>query len=136
MLGLTPVTDDPLPPTTSAPDLLAHAKGKEGNFKYIPNGIPGVETRLPLLFCNGVEEGRISAERFVELTSTNRTYILPFSCSSSFSSSRCEALDSRTLSSSPCSLLTVDHVALRQRPSSTACTRKRAVCCPVQTPTS
>lgn len=33
-------------------------------------GCPGVETRLPLLFNYGVETGRITAERFVELTST------------------------------------------------------------------
>ncbi|WVQ80857.1 hypothetical protein IAT38_002964 [Cryptococcus sp. DSM 104549] len=44
--------------------------GKTGHFKYIPNGCPGVETRLPLLFNNGLMPGRISPERFVELTST------------------------------------------------------------------
>lgn len=40
------------------------------NFTQIPNGLPGIETRLPLAFTNGVAEGRISAERFVELTAT------------------------------------------------------------------
>lgn len=38
---------------------------------HVPNGIPGVETRLPLLFSEGVGKGRISLNRFVELTSTN-----------------------------------------------------------------
>ncbi len=45
--------------------------GKEVPFPYIPNGIPGIETRLPLLFSEGVLKGRISINRFVELTSTN-----------------------------------------------------------------
>ena len=37
----------------------------------MPNGIPGVETRLPILFSEGVVKGRISLERFVALTATN-----------------------------------------------------------------
>ncbi len=41
------------------------------NFTRIPNGLPGIETRLPLLFTHGVKTGRISATRFVELVSTN-----------------------------------------------------------------
>jgi dihydropyrimidinase len=41
------------------------------NFTRIPNGLPGIETRLPLLFSNGVKGGRIAASRFVELVSTN-----------------------------------------------------------------
>ena len=41
------------------------------SFKWVPNGIPGVETRLPILFSEGVSKKRISLERFVELTSTN-----------------------------------------------------------------
>lgn len=46
------------------------------NFRHIPNGIPGVETRLPILFSQGVRTGRISLERFVALTATNhaKTY--------------------------------------------------------------
>jgi dihydropyrimidinase len=45
--------------------------GKEVAFRYIPNGIPGLETRLPLLYSEGVLKGRISVNRFVELTATN-----------------------------------------------------------------
>lgn len=41
------------------------------SFKWVPNGIPGVETRLPILFSEGVIKGRISLQRFVALTSTN-----------------------------------------------------------------
>ncbi|MBO9101500.1 MULTISPECIES: dihydropyrimidinase [unclassified Rhizobium] len=45
-------------------------KGKR-NFRWIPNGIPGVETRLPILFSEGVGKGRIDLNRFVALSSTN-----------------------------------------------------------------
>ena len=45
--------------------------GQEVSFRHIPNGIPGIETRLPLLFSHGVLDGRITINRFVELTSTN-----------------------------------------------------------------
>ncbi|RKP57686.1 dihydropyrimidinase [Pararobbsia silviterrae] len=50
--------------------------GEEAAFPYIPNGIPGLETRLPLLYSEGVMTGRLSIHRFVELTSTNpaKTY--------------------------------------------------------------
>jgi dihydropyrimidinase len=39
-------------------------------FTKIPNGLPGLETRLPLLY-KGVEEGRISIYDFVRVTSSN-----------------------------------------------------------------
>ncbi|KAF5374973.1 hypothetical protein D9758_000237 [Tetrapyrgos nigripes] len=42
-----------------------------GNFRTIPNGLPGVETRTPLLWSEGVLKGRITPQRFVELNSTN-----------------------------------------------------------------
>ncbi|WP_337269909.1 dihydropyrimidinase [Oryzifoliimicrobium ureilyticus] len=50
-------------------------KGKR-NFRHIPNGIPGVETRLPILFSQGVMAGRIDLSRFVAITATNhaKTY--------------------------------------------------------------
>ncbi|WP_428688136.1 amidohydrolase family protein, partial [Roseibium sp.] len=41
------------------------------SFKWVPNGIPGIETRLPILFSEGVSKGRITPERFVALTATN-----------------------------------------------------------------
>jgi dihydropyrimidinase len=40
-----------------------------GDFSKIPNGIPGVEHRLDLIF-QGVDQGEISLERWVEITST------------------------------------------------------------------
>lgn len=45
--------------------------GSERSFRHIPNGIPGVETRLPILFSEGVIKGRISLSRFAALTATN-----------------------------------------------------------------
>ena len=40
------------------------------NFAKIPNGAPGVETRLPLVFDGGVRGKGMSLNRFVQLTST------------------------------------------------------------------
>jgi dihydropyrimidinase len=41
-----------------------------GDFSKIPNGAPGVETRLALLYDGGVRAGRISLQRWVEICST------------------------------------------------------------------
>lgn len=46
------------------------ARGKD-RFDLIPGGIAGVETRAALLFGEGVGKGRLTAERFVEVMSTN-----------------------------------------------------------------
>ncbi|WP_232372637.1 dihydropyrimidinase [Acuticoccus mangrovi] len=50
-------------------------KGRN-DFRHIPNGIPGVETRLSILFSEGVMKGRIDLPRFVAMTATNhaKTY--------------------------------------------------------------
>ncbi len=45
--------------------------GGEAPFSRVPNGIPGLETRLPLLFSEGVMKDRIDITTFVALTSTN-----------------------------------------------------------------
>jgi dihydropyrimidinase len=46
------------------------------SFRWVPNGIPGIETRLPILFSEGVVKGRIDLNRFVALSATNhaKTY--------------------------------------------------------------
>jgi dihydropyrimidinase len=41
------------------------------DFSRIPNGAPGIETRMSLVYDGGVRAGRISLNRFVELTSTS-----------------------------------------------------------------
>ena len=43
----------------------------EGRFDKVPNGMPGVEPRLTLLYTEGVRKGRISLPRLVSLTATN-----------------------------------------------------------------
>lgn len=45
--------------------------GADASFDRIPNGIPGLAARLPLLFSEGVSAGRITPEQFVRLTSTH-----------------------------------------------------------------
>ncbi|MGB3555872.1 MAG: dihydropyrimidinase [Jannaschia sp.] len=47
-----------------------HPRGLR-SFRWVPNGIPGVETSLPILFSEGVSKGRIDLGRFVALSSTN-----------------------------------------------------------------
>ena len=50
-------------------------KGKADIFKA-PSGIPGVETRIPLLFSEGVLKKRIDIKRFVQLIATNPARIM------------------------------------------------------------
>lgn len=45
--------------------------GENAPFKKVPNGVPGLEVRLPLLFSEGVNKGRISLAKFVSLSATN-----------------------------------------------------------------
>lgn len=53
--------------------------GDAPTFKQIPNGIPGLQWRMPLLFDAMVSQGRLGLNKFVELTSTApaRIYNLP-----------------------------------------------------------
>ena len=41
-----------------------------GDFRKVPNGLPGIEDRLDLLHDGGVVAGRITRERWVEIVST------------------------------------------------------------------
>ncbi len=45
------------------------------DFSQIPNGAPGVENRMSLVFNGGVVQGRISLNKFVDLTSTSAAKI-------------------------------------------------------------
>jgi dihydropyrimidinase len=53
--------------------------GPNPNFKQIANGMPGLESRLPLLFDAMVSKGRLGLAKFVELTATApaKIYNLP-----------------------------------------------------------
>ncbi|HTH79063.1 MAG TPA: dihydropyrimidinase [Ramlibacter sp.] len=46
-------------------------KGDATTFKDMANGVPGIQVRMPLLFSEGVGQGRITLNEFVALTSTN-----------------------------------------------------------------
>ena len=48
--------------------------GKD-DFSKIPNGHPAIEHRMELLFSEGVNKGRITLQKFVEVTSTNAAKI-------------------------------------------------------------
>jgi dihydropyrimidinase len=41
------------------------------DFTKIPNGLPGVETLMPILYSEGVRKGRLSLNQFIQITSTN-----------------------------------------------------------------
>lgn len=58
------------------PVVDAQASSSVPTFAQIPNGLPGIETRLPLLFSAATDPAvpagrKLSLPRFVELTSTN-----------------------------------------------------------------
>ena len=50
--------------------LYSKQQGRE-DFSKIPNGAPGIETRVALMFDGGVRTGRISLNRWVELIATS-----------------------------------------------------------------
>lgn len=62
--------------TDHAPFTLEQKKMGEKDFSKIPNGMPGIEHRLELIFSEGVVKGRISLNKFIEITSTNAAKIL------------------------------------------------------------
>lgn len=63
--GNTPILYEGQPVAIPGKELGAH------DFTKIPNGLPAVGDRLPILWTYGVKAGRISANQFVALTSTN-----------------------------------------------------------------
>ena len=57
--------------TDHCPFCMKEKRLGDGDFSKIPNGAPGIETRMSLVYDGGVRTGRISLNRFVELTSTS-----------------------------------------------------------------
>jgi len=47
----------------------------KNDFSKIPNGHPAIENRVELLFSEGVQKGKISLQKFVEVSSTNAAKI-------------------------------------------------------------
>lgn len=63
------ITSDHSPTSFGGAKGKLHA-GPEPDFPQIPNGIPGLAARLPIVFTEGVARGRIDPMRFVDLVST------------------------------------------------------------------
>ncbi len=57
--------------TDHCPFMMAQKKRGLHDFRLIANGAGGVEHRMELLYTYGVQAGRISLERFVEVTAAN-----------------------------------------------------------------
>ena len=57
--------------TDHCPFCMKEKELGKNDFSKIPNGAPGIETRMSLVYDGGVRPGRISLNRFVELTSTS-----------------------------------------------------------------
>ena len=64
-----------MPPSSTTTCAARSCRAPHKSFRKIPNGVPGVETRLPLLFSEGVNKGRITLQQFVALSSTNAAKI-------------------------------------------------------------
>jgi dihydropyrimidinase len=56
--------------TDHCPFCMDQKRMGEQDFSKIPNGAPGIEHRMELMYSEGVLKNRISLNRFVELTST------------------------------------------------------------------
>ncbi|MGB4848504.1 MAG: dihydropyrimidinase [Saprospiraceae bacterium] len=61
--------------TDHCPFMWAQKLMGEHDFSKIPNGHPAIENRMELLFSEGVQKGRITLNKFVEVTSTNAAKI-------------------------------------------------------------
>ncbi|HRS54267.1 MAG TPA: dihydropyrimidinase, partial [Bacteroidales bacterium] len=61
--------------TDHCPFLMKDKKVGEKDFSQVPNGMPGIENRVELLFSEGVKKGKITINKFVELISTNAAKI-------------------------------------------------------------
>jgi dihydropyrimidinase len=49
--------------------------GPKTSFTNVPNGVPGIELRMPLLLSEGVGRGKLTLNQFVALTATNAARI-------------------------------------------------------------
>lgn len=57
--------------TDHCPFCMDQKKMGEKDFSKIPNGAPGIENRMELMFSEGVVKNRLSLNRFIEITCTN-----------------------------------------------------------------
>ncbi len=56
--------------TDHCPFCMDQKKMGEKDFSKIPNGAPGVEHRMELMYSEGVAKGRLSLEKWVDVTAT------------------------------------------------------------------
>jgi len=61
--------------TDHCPFCMKQKEMGKNDFSKIPNGAPGVEHRVELMYSEGVDKGRISLNKFVDLTSTHAAKI-------------------------------------------------------------
>lgn len=61
--------------TDHCPFNMQQKKAGENDFSRIPNGVGGLEFRIPLLYQYGVKQNRITAQQWVRLVSTNAARI-------------------------------------------------------------
>jgi dihydropyrimidinase len=62
--------------TDHCPFLMKQKILGDSDFTKIPNGIPGIETRISLMYSEGVAKKRISLKRFVEICCTNPSILM------------------------------------------------------------
>ena len=61
--------------TDHCPFHMSQKEMGKDDFSKIPNGMPGIENRMELMFSEGVGKGLISLNKFVEITSANSAKI-------------------------------------------------------------
>jgi dihydropyrimidinase len=61
--------------TDHCPFLLAQKNAGRHDFSKIPNGAPGVEERMALLYSEGVAKGRMTLAQFREVTSSRAAHL-------------------------------------------------------------
>ena len=64
------ITSDHAPTHFGGPDGKS-VFGEDAPFTQLPNGVPGLAARMPILFSEGVVKGRIDLPTFVAITATN-----------------------------------------------------------------
>lgn len=57
--------------TDHCPFCMSQKEMGKDDFSKIPNGAPGIENRMELLYSEGVEKGKITLNKFVEVNCTN-----------------------------------------------------------------
>lgn len=96
-----------------SPFRLADKIGGEhgGEFHRAVSGIPGLETRLPLLFSEGLVEGRLPLDRYLALTARNAAEIYGIPRKGAIA----EGFDADLALWDPHATWTIDHAALHSR---------------------